>query len=77
MANETKESKDRVYTTNDMAASLGMTGKQLRRYLRKTEKFNDGVYTRYAWTFKEYQAMIKQVKEMIAKKQKEEKKESK
>lgn len=77
---ETKENKqeqakkpnEMVYTTKEMAQALSMTGKQLRRYLRKTDKHNDGIYTRYAWTYKEYQQLLKIVKEMIAKQAKKE-----
>lgn len=58
-----------IFTTKEMALELGMNGKQLRRYLRKLEKYNDGIYTRYAWTKKEYDAIVKKVKQAIDNKQ--------
>ena len=70
-----------IYTTKEMANALGMNGKQLRRYLRKMEKYNDGIYTRYAWTKEDYTKIIKAIKGTIDKankdKEKEETKEEK
>jgi len=54
--------EEKVYTTKDMALALGMNGKQLRRKLRAMEKYNDGIYTRYAWTKSQYDAIVKQIK---------------
>lgn len=65
MGKEVKEGKikdEKVYTTKEMAASLGMTGKQLRRHLRGMEKYNDGIYTRYAWTKKDFDRIVKAIK---------------
>jgi epoxyqueuosine reductase QueG len=57
-----KESKDeKVYTTKDLALALNMNGKQLRRKLRAMDKYNDGTYTRYAWTKKDYDRLVKQL----------------
>lgn len=56
---------DKIYTTKDMANALGMTGKQLRRYLRQMEKYNDGIYTRYAWSKKDHDAIVKTIKATI------------
>ena len=54
--------EEKVYTTKEMALALGMNGKQLRRKLRAMEKYNDGIYTRYAWTKTQYDAIVKQIK---------------
>jgi transcription initiation factor IIE alpha subunit len=60
----TKEVKDeKVFTTKEMAEALGMNGKQLRRKLRAMDKYNDGKYTRYAWTKKDYDRIVKQIKD--------------
>lgn len=70
-----EEKMEKVFTTKEMALELGMNGKQLRRYLRKMEKYNDGIYTRYAWTKKDYDKIVKAIKATIdkanAKKEKE------
>ena len=67
-----------IYTTKEMANALGMNGKQLRRYLRKMEKYNDGIYTRYAWTKSDFDKIVKAIKGTIDKaNKKEEKKEEK
>ena len=54
-----------TYTTKEMAAELGMTGKQLRRILRSTEKYNDGIYTRYSWTKQDYDKILAGIKKML------------
>lgn len=67
---------NKVFTTKEMALELGMTGKALRRYLRKMANYNDGIYTRYSWTKSDYDKVIKAIKTMIdkanAKKEKKE-----
>lgn len=67
---------NKVFTTKEMALELGMTGKALRRYLRKMVNYNDGIYTRYSWTKSDYDKVIKAIKTMIdkanAKKEKKE-----
>ena len=71
-----KESKDeKVYTTKDLAVALGMNGKQLRRKLRAMDKYNDGQYTRYAWTKKDYDRLVKQLSGKQEKQEKEAKSE--
>lgn len=72
---ELKTSMNGVYTTKEMAIMLGMTGKQLRRILRKMEKYNDGIYTRYAWTKKDFDAIVNRIKKDLASKQAKEEKE--
>ena len=54
-----------TFTTKEMSAALGMTGKQLRRILRSTEKYNDGVYTRYSWTKQDYDKILAGIKKML------------
>lgn len=56
---------DKVYTTKEMSAALGMTGKQLRRILRSMDTYNDGIYTRYAWSKKDYDKIVKAIKANI------------
>lgn len=53
--------EEKVYTTRELAEALGINGKQLRRKLRAMDKYNDGIYTRYAWTEKQFKALLKQL----------------
>lgn len=56
-----KEKEEKVYTTKELAEALGCNAKQLRRKLRKMEKYDDGIYTRYAWTEKQFKQLLKQL----------------
>lgn len=53
--------EEKVFTTKELAEALGCNGKQLRRKLRAMEKYNDGKYTRYAWTEKQFKQLLKQL----------------
>jgi len=52
---------EKVYTTKELAEALGCNGKQVRRKLRAMDKYNDGVYTRYAWTEKQFKELVKKL----------------
>lgn len=56
-----KAKEERVYTTKELAEALGCNGKQVRRKLRAMDKYNDGVYTRYAWTEKQFKELVKKL----------------
>lgn len=58
-----KAKEERVYTTKELAEALGCNGKQVRRKLRAMDKYNDGVYTRYAWTEKQFKELVKKLQE--------------
>lgn len=70
--------EEKVYTTKELAEALGINGKQLRRKLRAMDKYNDGKYTRYAWTEKQFKQLLKQLQgKKEAKEAKEVKEEAK
>lgn len=63
----------KIYTTKELATALGMTGKQVRRYLRKMSNYNDGKYTNYAWSKTDFDKVVKIIKATLdSKKEKEE-----
>ena len=68
LAGMNKVKVEKTYTTKDLAMAVGMTGKQVRAILRKTERYNDGQYTRYSWNEKAFQGYVKAIKEYQASK---------
>lgn len=56
---------DKTYNTKELAAKVGMTGKALRRHLRRMDKYADGKYTAYAFDQMEFDRLVK----MLSKKE--------
>lgn len=52
-----KEAK--TFNTKELASEVGMTGKALRRHLRKMDKYADGKYTAYEFNKTEYARLVK------------------
>jgi len=47
-----------VQTSKTIAATIGVTPFAVRKFLRSTERFSDGVYTRYAFSESDAQTII-------------------
>jgi len=51
--------KEKIFTTKELSEALGIKAKALRRKLRAME--NDGKYTKYRWTKKEFDELVKKL----------------
>ena len=53
---------NRSFDTKDLADSLGMNRKQVRRRLRAIPEYDDGSYTRYEWSPSEFSKVSAKIK---------------
>lgn len=52
----------KIFTTADLVKQFKQPGIKLRRIIRTMPKYDDGIFTRYAWTKSEYEAVVKYIK---------------
>ena len=53
--------KEKIFTTKELSEKLGIKAKALRRKLRAMDKYMDGKYTKYQWTKKEFDELVKKL----------------